>query len=70
MKERWQLIQLGQNKKDIKIRGNKILLKGNLYGTVIESKFAHNSQPIIVNPKAANTPAGDPLTMDIGTSEN
>ena len=37
MKERWQLIQSGQNKKDVKIYGSKIFLKGNLYGSVIDS---------------------------------
>ena len=40
MKERWGLIQSGQNKKDIKIQGNKLYLKGNIYGNVIDFKFA------------------------------
>ena len=39
MKERWGLIQSGQNKKDIKIQGTKLYLKGNLYGSVTDLKF-------------------------------
>ena len=39
MKEGWGLIQSRQNKKDIKIQGTKLYLKGNLYGSVIDFKF-------------------------------
>ena len=39
LKERWGLIQSGQNKKDIKIQGTKLYLKGNLYGNVIDFNF-------------------------------
>ena len=70
MKERWHLIQSGQNKKDIKIHGSKILLKGNLYGTVTDSEFVHNSPPNVAHQKAAKTTASDSLTMDTATPGN
>ena len=44
MKERWQLIQAGQNRKDIKILSNKLLLKGRAHGSVVDSKFILNSR--------------------------
>ena len=43
MKERWSLIQSGQNKKDIKIQGTKLYLKGNIYGSVVGSKFVNDA---------------------------
>ena len=39
MRERWGLIQSGQNRKDIKIQCSKLYFKGNFYGSVIDSKF-------------------------------
>jgi len=37
MEERWKLIQAGQNRKDIKILGSKLLLKGRVHGSVVDS---------------------------------
>ena len=70
MKERWQLIQSGQNKKDVKIYGSKIFLKGNLYGSVIDSKFVHNSPSNVTHQQEDNTTASHSLSMDTESSGN
>jgi len=44
MEECWKLIQAGQNRKDIKILGSKLLLKGGVHGSVVDSKFILTSQ--------------------------
>lgn len=41
IKERWSLIQSGQNKK---IQSTKLYLKGNLYVSIIDSKFVSSSR--------------------------
>ena len=62
MKERWSLIQLGQNRKDIKIQGTKLYLKGNIYGSIIDSKFIPSSRP--ENTHAANQEPATSPTID------
>ena len=60
MKVRWELIQSGQNKKDIKIQSTKLYLKGNLYGSVTDSKFvlcAHSANIQIRNQSHTGTVA-------------
>ena len=70
MKERWQLIQSGQNKKDIKIYGNKLLLKGNLYGTVANSEFVRISPSNAAHQSTSNITTSQSSTMDTGTPDN
>ena len=41
LKERWQLIQKGQDRKAIKIKGHSIFLAGKLFATVISDE-THN----------------------------
>ena len=60
MKERWSLIQSGQDKKDIKIQGTKLYLKGNVYGSVIDSKFVSSSHS--ENTQAAKQKSASSLT--------
>ena len=73
MKERWRLIQAGQNRKDIKIVSNKLLLKGKLHGNVVNSEFIPSSQDnnaAATQPQAANTQANNSSTMDTNNSDN
>ena len=60
MKKRWSLIQSGNNKKDIKIQGTKLYLKGNLYGSIIDSKFVSSSH--LKNAQAVNQESAPSLT--------
>ena len=41
LKERWSLIQAGTDRKDIKIRDNRLLVHKRLYGRVVNQKFVH-----------------------------
>jgi len=66
MKERWQLIQSGQNRKDIKIQGKKILLKGKLFGAVTDSKFVKN----VIHPTRADSPTDNSPLMDTVPPDN
>ena len=66
MKERWQLIQSGQNRKDIKIQGRKILLKGKLFGAVTNSKFLKN----VAHPTTADSPTDNSPLMDTVPPDN
>ena len=43
LKERYQLIEAGTSRKDLRIRGNKLLVKNEVYGSVVESKFVRAS---------------------------
>ena len=73
MKERWRLIQAGKNRNDIKIVNNKLLLKGKLHGTVVNSEFIPSSQDNnagATQPQAANTQANNSSTMDTNNSDN
>jgi len=62
MEERWKFIQAGQNRKDIKILGSKLLLKGRVHGSVVDSKFILNSWSngsSVTQSKVTNTSAND-----------
>ena len=39
LKERYQLIEAGTSRKDLRIRGYKLLVKNEVYGSVVENKF-------------------------------
>ena len=43
LKERYQLIEAGTSRKDLRIRGNKLLVKNEVYGSVVENKFVRAS---------------------------
>ena len=43
LKERYQLIEVGTSRKDLRIRGNKLLVKNEVYGSVVENKFVRAS---------------------------
>ena len=43
LKERYQLIEAGTSRKVLRIRGNKLLVKNEVYGSVVENKFVRAS---------------------------
>ena len=63
LKIRWSLIQANTPKSDIKIRGNKLYLKGKLYGQADSTGFRPVSIP---NSRATPAPRDD-TTMDTST---
>ena len=66
LKERWQLIQNGKDRKDIRIRGNSIFLSGKLLATVTNGELhkEHLTQ-------CSNTPSiNDNQATSINTDDN
>ncbi len=51
LKERKSLISSGANPKDIKVKRNKLLLNGSVYGSVQGSSFSLNVQNLIQCPE-------------------
>ena len=49
-------------KKDIKIQGTKLYLKGNLCGSIVDYKFISNSH--LENTQVANQEPAPPPTVD------
>jgi len=52
---RWRLIGSGIDKRDIKLRGSKVLVKGKKHGEVVNSKFVpqspvNSNPPVVVQP--------------------
>ena len=58
LSERWKLISLGVDRRDIKIKGSKLLVKGKKYEEVVNLKFV-STTPMDTNVLPANndTPA-------------
>lgn len=49
LSERWNLIRSGIDKKDIKIYGSKLFVKGQRYGEIINSAFVQSQVPNIAS---------------------
>ena len=45
LKERWQLIQSGKDRNDIKIRGSRLYVNKRLYGCIVDSQLQYTSVP-------------------------
>ena len=61
LKERWSLIQIGHNRKQIKLSSNRIFVNNQLYGEVINSVFKCHSSTNVVTPLVENS-------MDLSSS--
>ncbi len=68
LKKRWELIQSGTDRGNIKIKGNKIFVGNKNYGSVINSAFTLNVSPSsgIEQPTSAagEAPPSDPLDFN------
>ena len=55
LSERWKLIGSGIDKRDIKLRGSKLLVKDKKHGEAVNSKFVpelpvNSNPPVVVQP--------------------
>jgi len=55
LSERWRLIGSGIDKRDIKLRGSKLLVKGKKHGEAVNFKFVpkspvNSNAPVVVQP--------------------
>ena len=63
LKTRWSLIQANTPKSDIKIRGNKLFVKGKLFGQADVSGFTPSTNtPVTGAPMDTNNPTTTPPT--------